>query len=57
MYYLIPIKCLKIVFVVQNFSRALKIGYISFSWRFKRFHPALVKNHARMRWESRCRGT
>jgi len=24
--------------------RALKIGYISFSWGFERFHPALVKN-------------
>jgi len=46
---------LKKIFVVQNFSRALRIGYISLNMRyslekgcFEHFRLALVKNHARM---------
>jgi len=48
--------------VVHNFSRALRIWRISFnlrlSWKwlfnwFERFCLALVKNHARVRWENK----
>jgi len=38
-------------------QRALKIGFISFSWRFERFRRVLVKNHARMGWDNKYRGT